>query len=189
MFGMINFENGALGQWVYHYAGHGQPFEHRMVFGTRGSIAAPGDRNGRPVRLSLDDGTDIQRRAHPRVRAELPAVAGRGGALRRRARLDLRLRLRHHRSQDHRARVPRVRRVHPHRRPARGRRRGREARHRDGLRAVRVADRRPARHDRGGRGRQRSTPTSARSTSTSASAPRLARVASRAMRPDGSAAS
>src|SRR5262245_9555026 len=59
MFGLITFANGTLGQWVDHYAGHGQPFNHRMVFGTRGSIAAPGDRNGRPVRLTLDDGTDV----------------------------------------------------------------------------------------------------------------------------------
>jgi predicted dehydrogenase len=59
MFELITFANGAIGQWVDHYAGHGQPFAHRMVFGTRGSIAAPGDRNGRPVRLVLDDGTDI----------------------------------------------------------------------------------------------------------------------------------
>src|SRR4051812_36358756 len=59
MFGLITFVNGALGQWTDHYAGHGQPFAHRMVFGTCGSIAAPGDRNGRPVRLVLDDGTDI----------------------------------------------------------------------------------------------------------------------------------
>jgi predicted dehydrogenase len=59
LFGLITFANGAIGQWVDHYAGHGQPFAHRMVFGTRGSIAAPGDRNGRPVRLVLDDGTDV----------------------------------------------------------------------------------------------------------------------------------
>ena len=59
MFGLITFANGAIGQWVDHYAGHGEPFAHRMVFGTRGSIAAPGDRNGRPVRLVLDDGTDV----------------------------------------------------------------------------------------------------------------------------------
>ena len=59
MFGLITFANGALGQWVDHYAGHGQPFAHRMVFGTRGSIAAPGDRNGRPIRLVLDDGIDV----------------------------------------------------------------------------------------------------------------------------------
>jgi predicted dehydrogenase len=59
MFGLITFANGTLGQWVDHYAGHGQPFAHRMVFGTSGSIAAPGDRNGQPLRLVLDDGTDI----------------------------------------------------------------------------------------------------------------------------------
>ncbi len=57
MFGLITFANGVLGQWVDHYAGHGEPFSHRMIFGTRGSIAAPGDRNGRPVRLVLDDDT------------------------------------------------------------------------------------------------------------------------------------
>jgi predicted dehydrogenase len=59
MFGLITFANGALGQWVDHHAGHGDAFQHRMVFGTRGSIAAPGDRNGRLVRLVLDDGTDL----------------------------------------------------------------------------------------------------------------------------------
>ncbi|MGH2615263.1 MAG: Gfo/Idh/MocA family protein [Thermomicrobiales bacterium] len=59
IFGLITFATGALGQWVDHHAGHGEPFQHRMVFGTRGSIAAPGDRNGRPVRLVLDDSTDI----------------------------------------------------------------------------------------------------------------------------------
>lgn len=60
MFGLITFANGALGQWVDHYAGHGESFGHRMVFGTKGSIAAPGDRNGRPIRLVLDDGTDVK---------------------------------------------------------------------------------------------------------------------------------
>jgi predicted dehydrogenase len=59
MFGLITFANGTLGQWVDHHAGHGEPFQHRMIFGARGSIAAPGDRNGRPVRLVLDDGTDL----------------------------------------------------------------------------------------------------------------------------------
>ncbi len=59
MFGVIDFANDAVGQWTFHHAGHGLPFNHRMVFGTRGSIAAPGDRNGRPVRLTLDDGTDL----------------------------------------------------------------------------------------------------------------------------------
>ena len=59
-FALVHFADGGLAQWVGHYAGHGLPFHHRMVFGTKGSIAAPGDRNGRPARLTLDDGTDIQ---------------------------------------------------------------------------------------------------------------------------------
>ncbi len=59
IFGAINFKNGAIAQWVFHNGGHGQPFHHRMVFGDRGSISAPGDRNGRPVRLTLDSGVDI----------------------------------------------------------------------------------------------------------------------------------
>jgi predicted dehydrogenase len=59
MFGVITFANGALGQWVDHYAGHGAPFRHRMVFGTRGSLAVPEDRTGQPVRLTRDDGTDF----------------------------------------------------------------------------------------------------------------------------------
>ena len=59
IFGLITFANGALGQWTNHHAGHGEPVHLRQVFGTKGSIVAPGDRNGRPVRLILDDGTDI----------------------------------------------------------------------------------------------------------------------------------
>ena len=59
MFGLITFANGTLGQWTDHYAGHGEPFSSRLVYGTRGSITAPGDRNGRPVRITLDDGTDV----------------------------------------------------------------------------------------------------------------------------------
>lgn len=59
MFGLVTFANGALAQWTFNHAGHGQPFYHRMVFGTRGSIATPGDRNGVPLRLVLDDGTDV----------------------------------------------------------------------------------------------------------------------------------
>jgi predicted dehydrogenase len=59
IFGQITFANGTLGTWTNHHAGHGQPLHQRLVYGTRGSIAAPGDRNGRPVRLFLDDGTEI----------------------------------------------------------------------------------------------------------------------------------
>ncbi|MHB8647750.1 MAG: Gfo/Idh/MocA family protein [Thermomicrobiales bacterium] len=60
IFGLITFANGALGQWVNHHAGHGEPLHSRTVYGTRGSITPPGDRNGRPIRLTLDDGTEIR---------------------------------------------------------------------------------------------------------------------------------
>lgn len=59
MFGLLQFANGAIGQWTDHHAGHGLRARARQVFGTCGSIVAPGDRNGRPLRLVLDDGTDV----------------------------------------------------------------------------------------------------------------------------------
>jgi predicted dehydrogenase len=59
MFATITFQNGALGQWTDHYAGHGEPLSYRMAYGTRGSLNCPGDRNGRPIRLMLDDGVAI----------------------------------------------------------------------------------------------------------------------------------
>ncbi|MFZ0214652.1 MAG: Gfo/Idh/MocA family oxidoreductase, partial [Candidatus Dormiibacterota bacterium] len=59
IFGLLTFQNGAVGQWTEHHAGHGLRLSSRHLFGTRGAIVAPGDRNGRPVRLVLDDGTDI----------------------------------------------------------------------------------------------------------------------------------
>ncbi len=59
VFGLLMFANGAVGQYVDNHAGHGAPLIQRQVFGTRGSITPPGDRNGRPVRVVLDDGTDL----------------------------------------------------------------------------------------------------------------------------------
>ncbi|MBV9171149.1 MAG: Gfo/Idh/MocA family oxidoreductase [Chloroflexi bacterium] len=59
IYGQITFQNGTLGQWVNHHAGHGEVVRQRRVFGTKGSITAPGDRNGKPVKLHLDDGTEI----------------------------------------------------------------------------------------------------------------------------------
>lgn len=59
LFGLITFENGAIGQWTQNHAGHGQPVAQRDVYGTTGSITAPGDRNGNPVSLHLDDGQTI----------------------------------------------------------------------------------------------------------------------------------
>ena len=59
IFGLITFANGALGQWIDHHAGHGQPMHQRLVYGTRGSLVAPGDRNGRPIQLFRDDEAPI----------------------------------------------------------------------------------------------------------------------------------
>ncbi len=60
MFGLLQFANGAVGQWTDHHAGHGQQFHLRQVFGTHGSINPPGDRNGRPVSVHLDEGGAVE---------------------------------------------------------------------------------------------------------------------------------
>lgn len=60
VFGLLTFANGAIGQFSDNHAGHGEPIVERRVFGTKGSITPPGDRNGRPVRVVLDDGTDVR---------------------------------------------------------------------------------------------------------------------------------
>jgi predicted dehydrogenase len=59
VFGLLTFANGAIGQFVDNHAGHGEAVVERRVFGTRGSITPPGDRNGKPVRVVLDDGADV----------------------------------------------------------------------------------------------------------------------------------
>ncbi|MDP8924180.1 MAG: Gfo/Idh/MocA family oxidoreductase [Chloroflexota bacterium] len=59
LYAFISFESGAVGQWTYDQAGHGQPGRARVVYGSRGSLESPGDRNGRPIRLHFDDGTVV----------------------------------------------------------------------------------------------------------------------------------
>jgi predicted dehydrogenase len=59
LYAHLTFENGAIGHWIDDHAGHGRPMSHREVFGSRGSIESPGDRNGRPLKLVLDDRTVI----------------------------------------------------------------------------------------------------------------------------------
>ncbi len=59
LFGLIHFQNGTLGQWINNHAGHGAQLHQRLIYGTRGSLVAPGDRNGRPIQLTLDDGPTI----------------------------------------------------------------------------------------------------------------------------------
>jgi predicted dehydrogenase len=59
LYAQVVFDNGAIGQWVDDNAGHGKPTRTRQVFGSRGSLELPGDRNGRPNIVHLDDGTAI----------------------------------------------------------------------------------------------------------------------------------
>jgi predicted dehydrogenase len=59
LFGQLQFASGAVGQLILHYAGHGRALADRQVFGSAGSLATPGDRNGRPLTLYRDDGTAI----------------------------------------------------------------------------------------------------------------------------------
>jgi len=59
LYAHVAFQNGAVGQWINDHAGHGQRLSTRVVFGSKGRLDSPGDRNGRPLKLSLDDGTVI----------------------------------------------------------------------------------------------------------------------------------
>jgi predicted dehydrogenase len=60
LFGLIHFASGAIGQWILYLAGHGQQGESRHVYGSTGSLASPGDRNGRPLTLYLDGGREVR---------------------------------------------------------------------------------------------------------------------------------
>ncbi len=51
LFGYLKFAGGATGQWLDTHAGHGQGRHDRSLWGSEGSLAAPGDRNGRPIKL------------------------------------------------------------------------------------------------------------------------------------------
>jgi predicted dehydrogenase len=59
LFGYIHFANGAIGQAIFHFAGHGRPAQARLVYGSKGSLVCPGDRNGRPLTLCFDGGTEV----------------------------------------------------------------------------------------------------------------------------------
>ena len=59
LYSYVGFESGASGQWIQDHGGHGLPNRARHVYGSSGSLECPGDRNGRPIKLHLDDGTVI----------------------------------------------------------------------------------------------------------------------------------
>ena len=54
MVAVLNFESGTMGHWLQCYAGHGEPFGHKAIYGSRGSLRPGGIRNGLPPVVSLD---------------------------------------------------------------------------------------------------------------------------------------
>ena len=59
LYAQVAFTSGAVAQWVNDHAGHGQGRALRVVYGAKGSLECPGDRNGRPIRLHLDGGAVV----------------------------------------------------------------------------------------------------------------------------------
>ena len=59
LFAYVRFASGAIGQWTFNYAAHCVQEYRRVVYGSRGKMTCPGDRNGRPIRLEFGDGREI----------------------------------------------------------------------------------------------------------------------------------
>jgi predicted dehydrogenase len=59
LYAQLVFDSGAIGHWIDDNAGHGLPTRVRHVYGSAGSLECPGDRNGKPNVVHLDDGTRI----------------------------------------------------------------------------------------------------------------------------------
>jgi predicted dehydrogenase len=51
---VIGFASGTMGQWTQSYAGHGQGFGHKAIFGRHGSLKPGGTRNGVSPAVKLD---------------------------------------------------------------------------------------------------------------------------------------
>ncbi|MBL8162588.1 MAG: Gfo/Idh/MocA family oxidoreductase [Anaerolineae bacterium] len=59
--GVMRFRSGALVNWLLSMAGRGESFFSRVIYGTNGSIAIPGDRTGKPIRLvQRQAGKDVE---------------------------------------------------------------------------------------------------------------------------------
>ena len=63
LFAYIKFESGAIGQWIFHHGGHGKGLGHRYIYGSKGCLQLPGDRNGRPITLYHDNGKEYTNEA------------------------------------------------------------------------------------------------------------------------------
>jgi len=53
--GIARFRGGALANWMLSLAGRGEGSFSRVIYGTAGSLAIPGDRTGHPLRLTAQD--------------------------------------------------------------------------------------------------------------------------------------
>jgi predicted dehydrogenase len=51
--GVVQFQNGAIGNWLIDLAGRGQGHFIRAVYGTAGTLSIPIDRSGRPLEVTL----------------------------------------------------------------------------------------------------------------------------------------
>lgn len=57
--GVIRHKNGAISNWVISLAGRGESYHNRMLFGSKGSLKLPGDRNGNLMTLTIrENGQD-----------------------------------------------------------------------------------------------------------------------------------
>ena len=56
---VVSFASGTMGQWTQSYAGHGQGFSRRMLYGSRGSLIPGGTRNGVSPVVHLDGQGEI----------------------------------------------------------------------------------------------------------------------------------
>ena len=59
LYAHVGFESGAVGSWIDDHATHGFRRDERLIFGSKGTLDCSGNRNGRPLKLSLSDGTTI----------------------------------------------------------------------------------------------------------------------------------
>lgn len=56
---LVRFGSGAVAQWSFNQAGQGMPMRQRVLYGSRGSIVAPGEGTGRSPRLDLPELSSI----------------------------------------------------------------------------------------------------------------------------------
>ena len=59
MMSVLSFDSGTMGQWTQSYAGHGQGYGHRAIYGSKGSLRPGGTRNGVPPAVKLDGADEI----------------------------------------------------------------------------------------------------------------------------------